>query len=210
MALETSGQSLSLALLKDGRLVESFHEKIGFFHEQVFWKVFPALWRKSKLKFKDLNFVAAAVGPGRFTGIRLGLGFANAWGSVLKVPIFAPTTIELLRWQSHRERASFLVGFSGAWAGQIGERPIRGHGSAFNFFKEVARTKNSSSRECFYWAEDAKSADIKEAHRHFNEIRLESLVPQARSLIDFALSPQGEKFFVKSPCRPIYLKESWK
>lgn len=211
LALETSGQFLSIALLNNGQQSQEFHEKIGFCHEQVFWEAFPALWKKSKLKFKDLDFIAATRGPGRFTGIRFGLALANAWSSVCQIPLFAPTTIELLRWQSQCPEASFLVSFSGAWAGQIGGSSIASHESALNFFREVARRKNSSNRQCFYWAEDAKRADIKEAYRHFrNKIKLDPLVPQARSLTDFALSPQGKKFFTKSPATPIYLKESWK
>jgi len=45
----------------------------------------------------DLDGVAAVVGPGSFTGIRIGVAFANALAYALSVPRFSLTSFEVMR-----------------------------------------------------------------------------------------------------------------
>ena len=45
----------------------------------------------------DLDGVAAVVGPGSFTGIRIGVTFANALAFALSLPRFAVTSFEVMR-----------------------------------------------------------------------------------------------------------------
>ena len=45
----------------------------------------------------DLDGVAAVVGPGSFTGIRIGVTFANAFAYALSLPRFALTSFDVMR-----------------------------------------------------------------------------------------------------------------
>ncbi len=46
--------------------------------------------------YEKLAFVAATRGPGSFTGLRIGLSFARALGTVLEIPVTSITTLEAI------------------------------------------------------------------------------------------------------------------
>lgn len=102
-ALETSGPFLSLAFLREGNIVPGLHDPVRFQHENIFWPEFPKRLRRACLSLKDLSYIAVTRGPGRFTGIRLSLGISITWSRILRIPIFAPQTTELLQWQALEE-----------------------------------------------------------------------------------------------------------
>lgn len=58
-------------------------------HDEALLPLVERLLKKAKLGWKDLDAVAAASGPGRFTGIRIGMSFAAAAGFQLKIPALA-------------------------------------------------------------------------------------------------------------------------
>ncbi|MBI4063776.1 MAG: tRNA (adenosine(37)-N6)-threonylcarbamoyltransferase complex dimerization subunit type 1 TsaB [Elusimicrobia bacterium] len=108
IAIETSGTHLSYAILRQGKITAQFFSDAQWDHEQIFWKRFPKDLKKSGLKLENLDFLAATRGPGRFTGVRLGLAIVNTWASLYKIPVFAPTVPELMAWQ-HRNSAEYRV-----------------------------------------------------------------------------------------------------
>ncbi len=46
--------------------------------------------------YDKLAFIATTRGPGSFTGVRIGLSFARALGTVLEIPVTAMTTLEAI------------------------------------------------------------------------------------------------------------------
>ena len=100
IGLETSGTHLSFAFLRKGKVQGGFHGAVALKHQQIFWARFPRLMAKAGLSFKAIDFMAVTRGPGRFKGVRFGLGIAAAWSKALHIPVFCPLTTELLYWQS--------------------------------------------------------------------------------------------------------------
>lgn len=49
---------------------------------------FEALLKKSKTKIGDIRAILVFPGPGSFTGLRIGISFANALAFGLSVPVF--------------------------------------------------------------------------------------------------------------------------
>jgi tRNA threonylcarbamoyladenosine biosynthesis protein TsaB len=54
---------------------------------QVILILIDKLLKKHKLQITDLNKIEVNLGPGSFTGIRVGVSVANALGFSLKIPI---------------------------------------------------------------------------------------------------------------------------
>jgi len=84
LALDTTGERGSVALVEDGAIVEevAMESADGFAHV-VFGEIESLLGRHG-LSYREIDVFAAAAGPGSFTGVRVGLtaakGLAEATG----------------------------------------------------------------------------------------------------------------------------------
>ncbi|MBR5538178.1 MAG: tRNA (adenosine(37)-N6)-threonylcarbamoyltransferase complex dimerization subunit type 1 TsaB [Clostridia bacterium] len=82
LALDTSGKMASCALLRDGVLLETVAQDSMMDHSRLMLPLCQQLLQKHGLTFADVDVYAAVVGPGSFTGVRIGTaavkGFAWA------------------------------------------------------------------------------------------------------------------------------------
>ena len=89
LAWDTSTAYPSVAVLEDGGLLGEINLNIGLFHSSHLLPTVDYLLRLLSLAKEDINLIAATIGPGSFTGIRVGLSAAKALCFSLKIP-FAP------------------------------------------------------------------------------------------------------------------------
>ena len=82
LALDTSGKIASCALLQDGMLLDQAEQDSMMDHSRLMLPLCEQLLQKHSLTFADVDVYAAVVGPGSFTGVRIGTaavkGFAWA------------------------------------------------------------------------------------------------------------------------------------
>lgn len=77
-------------------------------HAEVLAPAISAVLADAGADRADLSAIAVGVGPGPYTGLRVGVATARALGSVLKVPVHGVCTLDILAWQSGRD-APFVV-----------------------------------------------------------------------------------------------------
>lgn len=87
LALETSSRLGSVALVDDGRVIESTIVPTGLKHAAALLPTIGALLRRHGRAAADLQEVYVAVGPGSFTGLRIGVTLAKtlAWSISARV-----------------------------------------------------------------------------------------------------------------------------
>ncbi len=95
LAVDTADEVLSLALESAGR-VWSVHRKPRGPHDEALLPAVDALLARAGLELGDVGAFAAAAGPGRFTGIRIGMTFCAVAAARLKVPAAAVSRLEAL------------------------------------------------------------------------------------------------------------------
>ena len=100
LAIDTSTDYLSLAILKDSRLLERFHKKAGRRHSILLVPMIDKLLKKARLKIKDIDCFAISVGPGSFTGLRIGVTVVKALAYALKKPIIAVPTLDVIAYKA--------------------------------------------------------------------------------------------------------------
>jgi tRNA threonylcarbamoyladenosine biosynthesis protein TsaB len=66
---------------------QKFAEKAKEGTSQRLLPFIDELLKKKKKDFKDITEIEVALGPGSFTGLRVGVSVANALGWALKVPV---------------------------------------------------------------------------------------------------------------------------
>lgn len=93
LALDTSNQPLSVAVLVDGKMQASetltTHKK----HAEFLLPVIEDLVQKSGLTPVEIDRVVAAVGPGSYTGIRMATTFAKSFASTLNKELVAVSSL---------------------------------------------------------------------------------------------------------------------
>lgn len=94
LAIETSGLRCGAAVIEDGQLKAWLESEQGLTHSRRLMPLVQALLDSQGLKAKDMDLLALSVGPGSFTGLRIGAatcqGIAAASGArVIEVPTLA-------------------------------------------------------------------------------------------------------------------------
>jgi tRNA threonylcarbamoyladenosine biosynthesis protein TsaB len=77
LALETSGNLLSIACLEKERVRSCFESDYSLRQSELMIPKIMELIEQAGWNFQQLQVLAVAIGPGSFTGIRTGLGFVK-------------------------------------------------------------------------------------------------------------------------------------
>lgn len=89
-AIETTGDTCGVALFDGNRLVCELHAEITRSHDRLLAHLYKELLLVAGVAPTDVSRIAVSVGPGSFTGIRIGISFASglalATGAVL-IPV---------------------------------------------------------------------------------------------------------------------------
>lgn len=73
LALESSALTASVAICEDGRLLALRSQNSGLTHSEMLLPMVESLLGSTKITVKDIDIFACAIGPGSFTGVRIGV-----------------------------------------------------------------------------------------------------------------------------------------
>lgn len=93
LALETSAKAVSAAVTEDGRLLALGFQDTGLTHSRTLMPIVEHLLKNTDLAMADMDAVAAAVGPGSFTGIRIGVSAAKGLAFAASIPTVGVSTL---------------------------------------------------------------------------------------------------------------------
>ncbi|UVO54769.1 tRNA (adenosine(37)-N6)-threonylcarbamoyltransferase complex dimerization subunit type 1 TsaB [Sphingomonas sp. SUN039] len=123
LAIETATSACSVALIEDGRVVASDHVVVGRGHAERLLPMIAALPDGGRG-----DAILVDVGPGSFTGIRVGVAAARALGFAWDVPVAGYASLALLA-ATDGGRADTVVAIEGGhgelFVGRYGGDPLR-------------------------------------------------------------------------------------
>ena len=93
LALETSAKAVSAAISEDGRILASGYQDTGLTHSRTLMPIVEHLLRSTGLTVQDMDAIAAAAGPGSFTGIRIGVAAAKGLAFAADKPAAGVSTL---------------------------------------------------------------------------------------------------------------------
>ena len=96
LAIDTSSSICSTAILDDEVLIDKNELNNGRTHSENLMPLIDELLKRNNIKIKDINLLACSVGPGSFTGIRIGVASIKAIAEVLKIKVAGVTSLETL------------------------------------------------------------------------------------------------------------------
>ncbi|HXW82617.1 MAG TPA: tRNA (adenosine(37)-N6)-threonylcarbamoyltransferase complex dimerization subunit type 1 TsaB, partial [Acidimicrobiales bacterium] len=142
LAIETATPCVACALWSEDGPVASFALAGGQRHAEVLMPAADELCRRAGWSVADLDGVAVDVGPGLFTGLRVGLATANTIAMARGVPAAGVTSLEALA-HPHRRRQGLLAAVVDARRGEVygalyeNEKTDSGEGGAGHVPREV-------------------------------------------------------------------------
>ena len=100
LAINTSTHQFSLALLEqDGTIFAEYLISPGEKHFTAFMPSIHSLFTSTKKEMDELTAIAVVIGPGSFTGLRVGLSTAKGIAQSLGIPILGVSGLEAMAYQ---------------------------------------------------------------------------------------------------------------
>lgn len=96
LQIETATQTCSVALAQDGVLLAYKEQTERNIHASVITLFIEELMQKAEKKYQDLDAVAVSMGPGSYTGLRIGVSTAKGLCYALDIPLIAVNTLEAM------------------------------------------------------------------------------------------------------------------
>ena len=94
--IETSGKICSVAISKDGAIEYQLEDHEGMRHAEVLAPFVEKCMEELKRKEDKLDAVAVSIGPGSYTGLRIGLSLAKGVAFSRDIPLIGVSTLQIL------------------------------------------------------------------------------------------------------------------
>ena len=117
LAIETTGPFGSVALATEETFLGKEVSTDTMNHLKDLIPMMERLLRRAGVAKSALSYVAASVGPGSFTGIRIGVSTARALGQALDIPVISVPTLETFAYKR-------AAGERMEQKAETGERPV--------------------------------------------------------------------------------------
>ena len=96
LAVDTSSKICAVAILEDNNKIDEISLDNGKTHSENLMPILKEVLERNKLKLSDFNLISVSVGPGSFTGIRIGIASIKPLAEVYNLPVASVTSLESL------------------------------------------------------------------------------------------------------------------
>ncbi|MBS4769623.1 tRNA (adenosine(37)-N6)-threonylcarbamoyltransferase complex dimerization subunit type 1 TsaB [Carnobacteriaceae bacterium zg-ZUI240] len=96
LAIEAANKSLSVALFQDDTLIASESLENTLQHSVHLAPCVDTVMKTAGVTMKQLNQIAVSVGPGSYTGLRIGVTFAKTLSQTLNIPVLPLSSLHVL------------------------------------------------------------------------------------------------------------------
>jgi len=100
LGIETATSICSVALVRDGKIL-AIRESVGARdHSAALTTYIAEIFTEAGVNYQQLDAVAVSMGPGSYTGLRIGVSSAKGLCYALDKPFIAVDTLKSLAWQA--------------------------------------------------------------------------------------------------------------
>lgn len=96
LSIDSTAVSASCALLYDGKVIAESFVNTNLTHSQTLMPMVEDMLKNAKTDIKDIDGFAINVGPGSFTGVRIGISAVKGMAFALNKPCAEVSTLECI------------------------------------------------------------------------------------------------------------------
>jgi tRNA threonylcarbamoyl adenosine modification protein YeaZ len=100
LAIDTSSKICSVSILEDKKILIEKHIDDEKSHSQKLMPIISTILEEANLKLADFDLFACSIGPGSFTGVRIGVSTVKAFCDVTNIPVVGVSSLEGLAYNS--------------------------------------------------------------------------------------------------------------
>lgn len=93
---------MSLAVLRDGKVAARFHRRAHMRHSSLLVPMIDKVLKKARTPLKAIDCFALSVGPGSFTGLRIGVATVKGFAYSLGKPVVTVPTLDVIAENARR------------------------------------------------------------------------------------------------------------
>lgn len=101
LGIDTATDICVLALTDDRSLIAELRLNIKRAHGEKLISALDHLLDEAGSRLQDIQCLAVSIGPGSFTGLRIGLAVVKGLTLSLRIPVVAVPTLDALAWQAY-------------------------------------------------------------------------------------------------------------
>lgn len=99
LCIDTSSKLCGVGIFENEKLIDKIELNNGLTHSETLVPILKQILEKNSLVLKDFDLIAVDIGPGSFTGIRIGVATAKAFSDSLTIPCVGIDSLEILAYQ---------------------------------------------------------------------------------------------------------------
>jgi tRNA threonylcarbamoyladenosine biosynthesis protein TsaB len=217
LGIDTATPQVGCAIGGHEGPLASFHASRGRRHAETLAPAIEFVCRQARFDLSEVSVVAVDIGPGLFTGLRVGLATAKAMASALRVPMIGITSLDLLAYPERRSDR-LLAAMVDARRGEVFwalYRQVPGGVQRLTPYEasppaEVASELMARGEECLAIGDGAlRYADVLGEVTHVEVGTAGSAYPSAAVLVELA-HPLAlrEQFVPPAELGPLYLRKA--
>jgi tRNA threonylcarbamoyladenosine biosynthesis protein TsaB len=123
LALDTAMNACSVAVVDcgdgDARVLSRASEQMDRGHAEALLPMVAAAMGEAAISFSELSMVAVTVGPGTFTGARIGISAARGYALASDIPVVGVSTLQAVAMNAPRDEGRDIVVAFDAHRGEV-------------------------------------------------------------------------------------------
>ena len=114
LAVETSSNICGISLIENGSFIDSIDQKKTKQHAEILPDLYKDLQNRTNFSLSNIDAIAVSIGPGSFTGLRIGLSFAKGLAFSNNLPIIPISTMMALAYNARKSLPTHGIIYSHA------------------------------------------------------------------------------------------------
>ena len=119
LAIDTTGTTCSVAILQADKVIHEHTLSNGFTHSVNLLPMIDQIFKKTGITIDQIEKIAVSVGPGSFTGVRIGVSTAKALAHVHCIPVIPVSTLDALAYNVKGALSQLIIPIMDARRGQV-------------------------------------------------------------------------------------------
>lgn len=107
LAVDTSGEHLTVVYIDDNFIISEYSENVNLRHSITLMPSVESVLKKAGVSISDIDVFASVLGPGSFTGIRIGVSTMKAFSYANDKKVLPLTSFDVLAY--NKENGKYLA-----------------------------------------------------------------------------------------------------